>query len=200
MPTDSPKRTRLTSTRTLLHRVRGGDARAREELVSRFLPSLKRWASGRLPEKSRSLSDTDDLVQVSLMRALDRAPDFESRGQGAFLGYLHRILLNAIRDEIRRTAVRPEETLDENLPEDRPALLDRTIGPDAVEAYEKALATLPERQQQAVVLRIEFGFSFPEIATLLGNTKPDAVRMLVTRGLVLLAERMAGPSVSFEER
>lgn len=183
----------LTSTRTLLYRIREGDERAREELVARFLPGLRRWARGRLPARARSIADTDDLVQVSLVRALRRVEEFDPRREGAFLAYLHRILLNCIREEIRRAASRPQATeLAEDLPEDRPALLDRTIGHGAVDAYEQALAELPERQQQALILRIEFGFSFPEIATMMGGTTPDAVRMQVTRGLVRLAERMDG--------
>jgi RNA polymerase sigma-70 factor (ECF subfamily) len=137
------------------------------------------------------MADTDDLVQVSLVRALGRIEQFDTRREGAFLAYLHRILLNCIRDEIRRAASRPEaELLDDALPEDRYAMLDRTIGPSAIELYEAALADLPERQQQALILRIEFGFSFPEIARVLGQATPDAVRMQVTRGLVRVAARM----------
>jgi RNA polymerase sigma-70 factor (ECF subfamily) len=116
---------------------------------------------------------------------------FDARREGAFLAYLHRTLLNCLRDEIRRAASRPDaEPLDKDLPEDRHAMLDRTIGPSAIDVYEAALAGLPERQQQAVILRIEFGFSFPEIAGVLGNTTPDAVRMQVTRGLVRVAAKM----------
>lgn len=193
MPKEPSKPQPLISTRTLIHRIRGGDARAREELVARFLPGLRRWARGRLPAKARSLAETDDLVQISLVRALNRVEEFDPRREGAFLAYLHRIVLNCIREEIRRAASRPEAApLDEELPEARPALLDRTIGVGAVEAYEKALAGLPETQQQAVILRIEFGFSFPEIAAMLGGTTADAVRMQVTRGLVRLAEKMDG--------
>ena len=92
----------LESTKTLILRVRNGDAAARERLVARFLPALQRWAHGRLPAKARGMVETDDVVQVSLMRALSRVEEFDPRRQGAFLAYLHRILLNSIREEIRR--------------------------------------------------------------------------------------------------
>jgi RNA polymerase sigma-70 factor (ECF subfamily) len=191
MTAPEDKRPALTSTRTLILRVRRGDARAREELAARVLPGLRRWARGRLPGRARALADTDDLVQISLLRALGRVEQFEPRREGAFLAYLHRVLLNCIREEIRRASASPAASpLTDDLIEDRPALLDRTLGTDAVDAYESALAGLPERQQQAVVLRIEFGFTFPEIADILGHTNPDAVRMLVSRGLVRLAEGM----------
>jgi RNA polymerase sigma-70 factor (ECF subfamily) len=140
------------------------------------------------------MADTDDIVQVSLVRALSRVDEFEARREGAFLAYLHKILLNIIRDEIRRAAARPDAgPLDADLPDERVSILDRTIGPSAINLYEAALADLPERQQQAVILRVEFGFSFPEIAGVIGNTTPDAVRMLVTRGLIRLAAKMRDP-------
>ena len=191
MPTQPDPIPTLTSTRTLLLRIRKGDARAREELFARFLPSLRRWARGRLPGWARSLADTDDLVQVSLVRALGRVEEFDPRRQGAFLAYLHQILLNCIREEIRRVGSRPAaEPIEGDLPEARPQLLERTLGTSAVEVYGAALGGLPERQQQAVILRIEFGCTYAEIAGILGGTTPDAVRMQVTRGLVRLAEKM----------
>ena len=72
---------------------RAGDQRARERLVSRFLPILRNWATGRLPGGARDLAETDDLVQITLVRALDHIDRFEHRGEGAFLAYLRRILL-----------------------------------------------------------------------------------------------------------
>jgi len=181
----------LESTRTLILRVREGDAAARERLIARFLPSLRRWAHGRLPNRARDLSDTDDLVQNAFVRALPHLQRFDPRREGAFMAYLHQILVNLIREEIRRSSRHPSgETLAEDLPEDRPSLLDRTIGSDARGAYEEALRRLPDEQQQAVVLRLEFGFSHDEIATLLGSASPNAVRVKIARGLVRLAEMM----------
>src|SRR5688572_11599302 len=93
----------LETTAQLLAWVREGDPAACERLVTRYLPMLRRWAHGRLPGHARALADTDDLVQVTLIRALGRVREFESSREGAFLAYLRRILLNAIRGEIRRS-------------------------------------------------------------------------------------------------
>jgi RNA polymerase sigma-70 factor (ECF subfamily) len=49
----------------LIRRVRDGDSVARDTLLKRYLPALRRWAHGRLPASARDLSDTDDLVQVT---------------------------------------------------------------------------------------------------------------------------------------
>ena len=97
----------VESTADLLARVRGGNDLARERLVQRYLPMLRTWAAGRLPGWARDLSDTDDLVQNTLIRALSKVKEFEPRREGAFLSYLRSILLNQIRDQIRHVKRRP---------------------------------------------------------------------------------------------
>lgn len=188
---ESEGRSQLESTATLLGLVREGDGSARDRLVERYLPILRRWARGRLPTGARDLLDTDDLVQVTLLRALNHMEAFEPQREGAFLAYLRRIVLNAVRDEIRRVARRPSsEPLEMELPSNAPSHLERAIGREAVEAYEEALASLPEEQQEAVILRIEFGYSYPEIAEALERPSANAARMMVSRALVRLAEVM----------
>jgi RNA polymerase sigma-70 factor (ECF subfamily) len=58
--------------------------------------------------------------------------------------------------------------------------------------YERALKALPEPQRQAVVLRLEFGLSYPEIAIELESPSANATRMMVSRSLVRLARDLAG--------
>jgi len=183
----------LESTAALLGRVRDGDAAARERLVARYLPLLKRWARGRLPGSARGMVDTDDLVQITLLRALDHVNEFEPRREGAFLAYLRTIVLNSVRDEIRRAARRPgrEPLSDElELVAGDPSPLERAIGRDAVEDYERALVTLPEEQQEVVILRLELGLDYGEIAEASGRPSANAARMAVSRALVRLAEVM----------
>src|SRR5207249_4548259 len=47
----------------LVLKARGGDRAALEALVQRCIPSLTRWAHGRLPMSARGSMDTGDLVQ-----------------------------------------------------------------------------------------------------------------------------------------
>lgn len=186
-----PTAQQLDSTASLLERVAGGSTEAREALVRRFLPLLKRWAHGRLPQRARDLAETDDLVQISLLRALDRVGHFESHREGAFLAYLRTVLLNAVRDEIRRVDRRPlKEELPEQLPESAPSLLEQTLSRETLDTYERALARLPAEHQEAVILRVEFGYSYPEIASALGKPSSNAARMTVSRALAKLAESM----------
>jgi RNA polymerase sigma-70 factor (ECF subfamily) len=176
----------------VIRRIKSGDARARDELLRRFLPILRRWAHGRLPRQIRDLNDTDDLVQVTLVKAMSRLDDFDSGGPGAFLAYLRMALLNQVRDEIRRYRRRPEHAeIDAELSDgDAPALIDQLVGTERVRAYEQALAALPKRQQGLVVMRVEFGMSYPEIAAEVGGT-PDAVRIMVARAMLQLSRQLA---------
>ena len=195
---DSPTQARqagggdvVESTAELLTRVRAGDAPARERLVSRFLPALSRWAHGRLPSRARGMVDTNDLVQDSLLRALDKVEQFEPRREGAFLSYLRSILMNQIRDEIRRVERRPaREPLGEHHPEKSPSPLELAIGAEVLERYETALARLPEDQREAVILRVELGLSHQEVADATGRPSANAARMFAARALVQLAEAM----------
>jgi RNA polymerase sigma-70 factor (ECF subfamily) len=192
-PESADEPTDVESTGVLLGRIRAGDTEAREKLFGRCLPLLQRWAHRRLPRRARDIADTDDLVQVALLKAFHRVGEFESRRAGAFLAYLRTILLNAVRDELRRSVRRPEITeLDEELMKDEgPSVLDELIGRDRMRRYEAALMRLTEDQREAVILRVEFGMSHREVAEAMGKPNADAARMTVARALVHLARAIA---------
>jgi RNA polymerase sigma-70 factor (ECF subfamily) len=181
----------LDTTANLLLRIRKGDARAKELLASRYLKALQRFAHGRLPSGARDLFDTQDLVQVTLIRALEHVERFEAQGPGSFHAYLRQALINQIRDQARRVARAPERSeLPGDLAAREPSPLEQAIGRDALERYEAALARLSVEQQDAVVLRLELGFSYDEIAEAIGSPTANAARMLVTRALARLADTM----------
>ena len=188
---DSSDATGLESTASLLARVRENEPQARDRLVRRYLPILRRWARGRVPTPARDLVDTDDLVQVTLLRALDRVDSFEPRREGAFLAYLLQILRNQIRDQGRRAGRRPQtEEAGEAIVEPGASPLEQAIAGELLERYEAAIAQLPERQREAVVLRIELGFTYEQIAEATEHPSTDAARMFVARTLVRLSELM----------
>ncbi len=192
-PAEEPRGWGVETTTALLGHARAGDDAAREELVRRLLPRLRRWAHGRLPQRARDVADTDDLVQGALLRALAHLKEFEPQHEGAFLAYLRQIVLNAVRDELRRAGRRPGRAdLAESLPEPGPSLVEQAIGREAVEAYETALTTLSEEQRQAVVMRVEFGYTHQEVADALGKPSANAARMVVARALLRVAEVMGG--------
>lgn len=179
------------TTALLLDRARGGDEVARDRLAARYLPMLRRWAHGRLPPSTRDLTDTDDLVQVTLFRVLRQIGTFQYGGAGSFLAYLRSTLLNLLRNEIRRVARRGESfRLDEDLAgDDTASPLEQTIGRERLERYEAALEALPQRARELVIMRLEFDMTYEDIATEMQST-PDAVRMAIKRAVESLARAL----------
>jgi RNA polymerase sigma factor (sigma-70 family) len=180
------------SSRELIRRAQAGETEALNDLLARYLPRLRHWASRRLPSHARDLGDTDDLVQKALMRTLNNLSTFVYRADGSFYAYLRQAVMNQLRDELRRAGRRPEhKDLAESAPDASVSPLDAAIGREAVERYERALEQLSEADQEAVILRVEFGFSFQEIADAVGKPSADAARMAVGRALETLAALMA---------
>jgi RNA polymerase sigma factor (sigma-70 family) len=176
----------------LVERAKTGDSDALNQLFARFLPSLRRWASGRLPRWTRDLMDTDDLVQETVLRAVNRIGQFESRHEGALQAYLRQAVMNRIRDEVRRTGRSPVAVeLPENESDRGASPLDVAIGHEAVENYESALARLKPEEREAIVARIEMECSYQEVAAALGKPSADAARMTVSRALLRLAGEMS---------
>lgn len=196
MSSDDPRRpndpdTKQERTSDLIARIQAGHTEAREILFARYLPVLKRWARHRLPQSARDLRDTDDLVQDTLLRTLERLQSFEDRGEGAFLAYLRQGLLNAVRDDLRRATARPHRVdLDDSLVDTATSTLDRLIGRDQMERIERGLAKLTSEQREAIFLRIEFGYSHQQVADAIGKPSANTARMTVARALVELARAM----------
>ena len=185
----------LESTEALLGRVADGDAEALDRLYGRYLTPLQAWARGRLPRWARDLLETDDLVQETLLRTLRSVDHFDPEHSGAFQAYLRHGVLNRIRDEMRRVGRRPHR---EGWAEDRigepadhaPTPVEEAIGRETMQRYEGALLRLSPADREAVIARIELGFSYAEVAEAVGKASPDAARMAVKRALVRLAEEM----------
>lgn len=135
--------------------------------------------------------ETADLAQTTLLSALRRLDEFQPRREGAFLAYLREILLNCIRKELRiRPAGGSFDTLDESSFDPSPSPVEQVMGRDALMRYEQALTRLPAKQKEAVILRVEFGFSHQEVADALECPSAGAARMMVSRALAELAEAM----------
>jgi RNA polymerase sigma-70 factor (ECF subfamily) len=179
------------STLNLLERARAGDERALDELIARYLPELRRWTSGRLPQWARHAVETDDLVQETLISAFKKLGTFEYRGEGALFGYLRQAVLNRLRNQVRWANRRPRSTeIEPGLEDDNLSPLEAAIGTQAVEQYEAALARLRPEEREALIGRIELGLTYAELAEALGKPSPNAARMAITRAMVRLSEEL----------
>jgi RNA polymerase sigma-70 factor, ECF subfamily len=179
------------TTFALLERVRAGDTGALDTLLGRYLPRLRRWARGRLPRFARDLTDTDDIVQETLLRSFKQMERFEARNEGALQAYLRQAVVNRIRDELRRKKRDPTSTeLDPQHPDEAPSPLEAAIGREAVERYDAALARLKNEDREAIIGRVELGMTYQELAEALGKPSAEAARKSAERALLRLAEEM----------
>jgi RNA polymerase sigma-70 factor (ECF subfamily) len=176
----------------LLLKAQSGDEDALNRLLAHNLPRLRRWARGRLPCGLRTMLDTGDLVQDAIINALPHLSKLEIRTEHAFQFYLQRAIKNRIIDLHKRGGRRPaREEIPEHVAAPGISPEEETIGAEALERYERALASLKSAERQALVLRVELGFQYGEIATQLDKPSADAARMMVTRAIVRLADKMS---------
>ncbi|MEU4425106.1 RNA polymerase sigma factor SigM [Actinoplanes sp. NPDC024001] len=161
-----------------------GDPEAFAELVRRHRDRL--WAVA-----LRTVGDREeaaDAVQDALLNAHRNAARF--RGESAVTTWLHRIVVNACLDRIRRRQAHPTVPLpDGTHSEDRPA------GPeppahapdhDTVLVVREALAALPVEQRAAIVLVDVQGYPVAEAAEMLGVAE-GTVKSRCARGRARMA-------------
>jgi RNA polymerase sigma factor (sigma-70 family) len=179
------------STVELVLLAKQGNQSALDTLFARHAAPLRRWASGRLPRWARDLADTEDLVQEALLQTFKRIDDFEARGAGCLHAYLRQAVLNRIRDELRRRGRKPDFTsLDTGKADEGLSPLDRAIDRQALERYERALSRLRPEEQEAIIARVEMGYTYEELAESLGKPSSEAARKAAQRALVRLVEAM----------
>jgi RNA polymerase sigma-70 factor, ECF subfamily len=169
----------------LLSRHVAGDSDAFGELFRRHRDRL--WAVA-----LRTMGDPDeaaDALQDAMVSAFRRAADF--RGDAAVTTWLHRIVVNAALDRLRRRAVRPAVPAEEQTVEGL-----APPGPDPARSAEirldidAALRLLPPPQRAAVVLVDMLGFSVDDAAAVL-EVSPGTVKSRCARARARLRPYVA---------
>lgn len=162
----------------LLARHAAGDPDAFTQLFRRHRDRL--WAIA-----LRTLCDPDeaaDALQDAMLSAFRNASSF--RGDSAVTTWLHRVVVNACLDRIRRRAVRAADPLPDD---DRVAELGSTTRSDPAELQEmrldilSALGSLNPDQRAAIVLVDMEGYSVDEAAAILG-CPPGTIKSRCARG------------------
>jgi RNA polymerase sigma-70 factor (ECF subfamily) len=173
----------------LLRKHVAGDPDAFGELFQRHRDRL--WAVA-----IRTLGDPEeaaDALQDGMIAAFRRASSF--RGDSAVTTWLHRIVVNAALDRMRRRASRPttggqdEEALDALATSGRP-LSDPAGTSDTAMDVTAALRRLVPEQQAALVLVDMLGYSIADAAEVLGVSE-GTVKSRAARGRARLLPRLA---------
>lgn len=161
-----------------------GDRDAFTELVRRHRDRL--WAVA-----LRTLSDREeaaDALQDALLSAHRAADRF--RGEAAVTTWLHRIVINACLDRVRRRQSRPTVPLPEQMvnADGRAGaeLAAPIVDHDTAMVVRQALAKLPEEQRAALILVDLEGYPVAEVAIILGVAE-GTVKSRCSRGRARLA-------------
>jgi RNA polymerase sigma-70 factor (ECF subfamily) len=184
--------------RELLAAHVAGDDRAFGVLFARHRDRL--WAVALRTTGDRE--EAADALQDAMVSAFRRAAGF--RGDSAVTTWLHRVVVNACLDRLRRRQVRLAEPLPDDLdtdgrghgsqdagnpPAEDPA--DVAVRTDRGRLVRAALATLPVEQRAALVLVDMEGYSVDETAAILG-VAPGTVKSRCSRGRARLLPLVAG--------
>jgi RNA polymerase sigma-70 factor (ECF subfamily) len=172
-----------------LRRYRAGDRGAADELFRRHYPRLRMAIRARIPADQRHRVDEEDLLQATLVRALDKLDRFEYRGEGAFLAWMVQIATNLMLDELRRRRPRPTAggaRAIEDFPGDGPSPSRIFSLVEDREQLERGLDALPSAQRDALVYHDLVGQDLGTLAEDMGRSR-DAVRMLLSRARKALA-------------
>jgi RNA polymerase sigma-70 factor (ECF subfamily) len=165
----------------LLRRIANGDGAACAALVDRHLHRITGLAGHLLGNRA----DAEDVAQEVFLRVWQQAPRWRS-GEAKFSTWLHRVTLNLCTDRLRR---RRETALEAagDPPSDAP-LPDAGLQEVAIVArVQVALAQLPERQREAIVLCHYQELGNIEAAAVL-ELSVDALESLLARGRRKLRE------------
>jgi RNA polymerase sigma-70 factor (ECF subfamily) len=181
-----------TSTFTLLEKAKAGDEQALSLVFEQYRRRLSVLVHFKLSPRSRELSEVDDVVQETYLRAFRDVDRFTYQTPGSFLRWLSSIADHVIVDQVRyrnrdrrageevpfRSQSNPlgPEPVDTRTPS-------RLLGQqEAVERLLERLNGLPEDYRQAILLAKIQGLSTAEMAECLGKSR-EQVALLVYRAV-----------------
>lgn len=176
-----------SSTRALIQRGRAGDRSAWDRVFGRVMKRLRVWAHGRVPASSRGEAETHDVVQDAALGMWHRLDQLDFRKPGDLEAYARQAVINRLRDQARRGLARPLiMPIDPGVIDDVPSALDRVLDAEAMARYQTAFSALDVKDREALIARAEMGYSFEQIAQLVGKPSANAARMAVTRAIGVL--------------
>ena len=162
-----------------------GDSMAAASLTVRLTPMVFRLAKRLLSDAA----EAEDVTQEGMLRLWKIAPEWR-QGEAKVSTWLYRVTTNLCTDRLRKRRGVALDAIAEPM-DDTPGIEARMISDNRAEALNGALAKLPDRQREAVVLRHIEGLANPEIAEVL-DISVEAVESLIARGKRGLAVMLLG--------
>lgn len=176
------------SDEALLVLYANGDPDAARLLAQRLVPRVLGYATRLLGDRA----EAEDIAQEVMLRLWRAAPDWRS-GEAQVSTWVYRVAANLCTDRLRAVKRKGAQSLDAVAePEDgAPTVVATMISADRAAALQAALALLPDRQREAVVLRHIEGLANPQIADVM-QIGVEAVESLISRGKRALTAALAG--------
>lgn len=175
----------------LMARIATGDHRAFRQLVERHQNAIV----GTVTKMLGNTSDSEDIAQQVFIRVWKHAKRYKPNHK--FTTYLYTITRNLVYNETRRRS--RKKTISTDQREDEQHLQhpdEESAQPDAAlldtelrEAVDAAIASLPENQRLAVVLRRYDNLPYEDIAVVL-NTSVPSVKSLLFRARTTLRDSL----------
>ena len=174
-----------TSEEELLSRAQAGDAEAFRVIFDREAPGVRRF----LGDLLRDDAAADEGTQETFVRAHQRLGTLQQavKLQSWLFGIARMVFFENLRRKRREPPV----------PHEEPIQIDRAPGPEAAllageadRVLDTALAALSEERRAALVLRLDHGLGYPEIAETMGWTL-QKVKNEIHRARLQLRERLA---------
>ncbi|MCU0865965.1 MAG: sigma-70 family RNA polymerase sigma factor [Planctomycetes bacterium] len=199
-----------TSTRTLLTQAQTGDEAAIAQLYERYAPRVRGLAAVRMGNTLLDLHDVEDIVQEALLTALRSLHQFEPAGEGAFIGWLAKIVESRIQDArrrgdalkrgggtVRRRADLGITTISVLGAADPGHSPSQTVAHGEIDSrLERALLGLGSPLREIVYQHLVLQMDHKEIATGLGLASADSSRAMLNKALALLRRRLQEPPAS----
>ena len=198
-----------SDTEQLLDRAAAGDGSARDQLLERHRPKLKRMVAVRLDRRIAARVDPSDVVQEALANAARRLDDYLRKRPMPYYTWLRRLAWDRLDKAHRRHTAR-RRSVDREEPPDLPnesalKLADRLLAPNtdparAVLRKEKRervralLDHLVAGDREVLVLRFLERLSTTEAAAVMEIT-PGAVRLRLMRALDRLRQNLGDDSL-----
>jgi RNA polymerase sigma factor (sigma-70 family) len=180
----------------LLRAAQAGDRASFDELLRRSQPRLLRLVRARMGSVLRGIEDSADLAQSAMVEAVRALPRFQYTGPGSFLRWLSTIVESKIRHHVRdlQRQRRDPARLAAETPTDIVAAAaspsEAAVAGELEQRYAAALKSLPPADQEVLLLHLDLGCSYEEIATATAAPSGEAVRKRIARGLVRLGQAM----------
>jgi RNA polymerase sigma factor (sigma-70 family) len=173
----------------LLARVARAEPAAVRALVARKLPRLLALATRMLGDRM----EAEDIAQEAFVRIWKHAPRWRE-GEARFDTWLHRVALNLCYDRLRASRDEPVDELPDSV--DPGPLPDARLEAHARDANVRAaLAALPARQREAIVLQYYQELSNLDAAAVMGITV-EALESLLSRARRNLRASLAAAPAS----